>query len=341
MKKLFFAVPTLCFAFLMASASNGLAQGKFPMRFHHPGLGSPAVTAPAPGALPPASSGYSFTFINFPGQVNTGYLALNFGATGSKQTLVGYSGNSTAPVTAGFLLDFSTAHGVDTETFSTVPKYPGSTTSFPFAINNTGQIVGAYIDSAGDYHGYVLTNGTFTAINVPFTGAVNTEPTAINDEGDIVGTWGPENNQGFVLSGGVYTMILVPGNDNTEPYGINDSGVVVGAVGEAGTEYGFELSDGVYTTIQVPGSYGTIADAINNSGEIDGYYCPSEACAESSYVNGTEGFILNGGVYSTLAVPDAETTELDVLSDTGVVAGVYWDGNYQTALGYGFVAVPK
>ena len=33
--------------------------------------------------------------------------------------------------------------------------YPGALTSFPFGINDTGQIVGVYQDGAGTFHGYL------------------------------------------------------------------------------------------------------------------------------------------------------------------------------------------
>lgn len=331
MKKSFWAVSTLCFALVMASASSSLAQDNLAMRLRHPRPGKPNLSQSAPGPAIPSSSAYTFTFINYPGQLNTGFVGVNLGATSSQQMMVGVY-NVESPF-GGFLVDFSSTDGVTSETFGVVQNYPGSATSSPLGINNSGQIIGQYTDSAGDSHGYVLFDGNFTAINVPFQGAVNTYPECINDKGDIVGIW--DSNQGFEEIGGVYSEIQVPGSASTWPFGINDSDDVVGRYAVNGNFYGFELSGGVYTTIQVPGAAETAAVAINNSGEIVGYYCPTSACD----VYG--GFLLKGGVYSKIAVPEAMSTVPYNLSDAGVIAGNYWDGKLSTALSYGFVAVPK
>jgi hypothetical protein len=318
---------------LALSSSISLAQSNLSARLHRPQPGTLHSAMPQPDGMEPSASAYTFTFINYPGQLNTAYVGVNLGATSSQQLMVG-AYNTESPF-IGFLVDFSSTDGVASETFGTVQNYPGSTTSSPLGINNSGQIVGAYTDSAGVSHGYVLFDGNFKAINVPFQGAVNTYPECINDEGDIVGLWGPSLQQGFEETGGVYSVIQFPGATITFPFGINDSGDVVGVYIGEGTNLGFELSSGVYTTIQVPGSSATFATAINNSGEIVGYYCTTSACD----VYG--GFILKGGVYSRIAVPEATSTIPYNLSDAGVIAGNYYDGKLGTALSYGFVAVPK
>jgi|HubBroStandDraft_5_1064220.scaffolds.fasta_scaffold24795_2 hypothetical protein len=318
---------------LALSTSNSLAQGALSARLPHPQPGTSHPTAPASDGILPASSAYTFTFINYPGQLNTQFVGVNLGATASQQMMVGtdsYESNG------GFVVDFSNTDGVATETFGAVQNYPGSTYSYPLGINNSGQIIGVYYDSAGVSHGYVLFDGNFTAFNVPFQGAEYTYPECINDQGDIVGIWDDAGQkEGFEEIGGVYTVIQVPGATSTFPYGINDSGVVVGAYVGDGTSPGFELSGGVYTTIQVPGAAETVPAAINNAGEIVGYYCPTSACD----VYG--GFILKGGVYSKIAVPEATSTVPYNVSDAGVIAGNYYDGKLATALSYGFVAVPK
>jgi hypothetical protein len=321
---------------LALSSSIGQAQGNLAMRLRHPRPGTQHLNpAPEPGTIP-LSSAYTFTFINYPGQLNTTYVAVNFGATAFQQMMIG--GYNTQEPFGGFVVDFSSTDGVATETFGAVQNYPGSTTSSPSCINNSGQIVGDYTDNAGVSHGYVLSDGNFTAINVPFQGAVDTYPECNNDEGDIVGIWDTgagQHGQGFEEIGGVYSVIEVPGAEYTWPYGINDSGVVVGRYAMNGNFYGFELSAGVYTTVQAPGAPETAAVAINNPGEIVGYYCTTSACD----VYG--GFLLKGGVYSKIAVPEAMSTIPYNLSDAGVIAGNYYDGKLGTALSYGFVAVPK
>ena len=65
-------------------------------------------------------------------------------------------------------------------------------------------------------------------------------------------------------------------------------GLFLGTAGPAKAEY-------VFTTIDVPGSTFTIAYGINASGEIVGQYRDAGGV--------THGFLLSGGVYTTLDVP--------------------------------------
>ena len=44
---------------------------------------------------------------------------------------------------------------------------PGSITTSPLGMNNIGQIVGAYIDDAGNGHGFVERDGSYVDINFP------------------------------------------------------------------------------------------------------------------------------------------------------------------------------
>ena len=46
-------------------------------------------------------------------------------------------------------------------------------------INNAGQIVGTYTDTAGKVHGFLDTNGVYKSIDVP--GSTQTIPTGINN----------------------------------------------------------------------------------------------------------------------------------------------------------------
>ena len=39
----------------------------------------------------------------------------------------------------------------------TTLDYPGSVSIFPLGLNDTGQIVGVYMDGAGMFHGYLAT----------------------------------------------------------------------------------------------------------------------------------------------------------------------------------------
>ena len=64
---------------------------------------------------------------------------------------------------------------------------PGATWTVISGINNTGAVVGKYVDAVGTTHGYLLSGGQFTTIDYP--NATLTAATSINDDGQIVGQY--------------------------------------------------------------------------------------------------------------------------------------------------------
>lgn len=139
----------------------------------------------------------------------------------------------------------------------------GTTDAFLNAVNDKGEIVGLTGFYFGPLYGFLLSNGVVTTITVPgpprYPGDVNplpTAPTGINNLDQIVGTYNPgpfDNSKGFLLSGGVYSPIIVPGSAQTRPVAINDSGEVVGTFNDAaGTQHGFEEENNVFSPIIGP-----------------------------------------------------------------------------------------
>jgi uncharacterized membrane protein len=120
---------------------------------------------------------------------------------------------------------------------------PSNTGAYCGAINDYGVAVGWYTDSNGVNHGWVRnpSTGTVTTFNAPgastVTGPVNcvgtsagTIPYGINDSEEISGHFFDASNQehGFVISGGTFTQLDVPGAIQTGGGGVNASGQVVG-----------------------------------------------------------------------------------------------------------------
>jgi hypothetical protein len=68
--------------------------------------------------------------------------------------------------------------------FTTI-DFPGATSTFPSANNPEGDIVGAYLDTVGTFHGFLLRKGVFESIDI--TGALSTQAIGINPAGAIVG----------------------------------------------------------------------------------------------------------------------------------------------------------
>lgn len=156
----------------------------------------------------------------------------------------------------------------------------------------------------------------------------------INSSGQIVGTYFTAGGQrGFLLNGGVYTTLHVPGSNKTIAAGINDSGDIVGGFADAWGEHGFLLKGGTYVQLDFPGAVATGATGINSSGQIAGTYVDTN--------RGTHGFLLSDGVYTAVDVPGSPLTRIFGINDLGQLVGEYFTGEIGNgAVGHGFLASP-
>lgn len=170
-----------------------------------------------------------------------------------------------------------------------------------YSINNSGEIVGSYVDANFNRHGFLrYTNGTFAKFDPPGAttntgkhgGMSGTIPTGIDANGVVVGTFTDvaELRHGFVReTGGDITTFNGPAAagsgliEGTFPFYIDSStGVVVGFYADASSVYhGFERSaSGVVTAINPPGASGAGptmlpgagAGGVNEYGEVAGGY---------------------------------------------------------------------
>ena len=173
-------------------------------------------------------------------------------------------------------------------TFSQVSAF-GSSYVIPIDISNNGVIVGYYVDSSGNVHGFIQNGSTVTSFDVPTALGSQTELVATNNSGTLVGSYipagtpssEPENYASFIDNGGTYTSVSDPGFASTSADDINDEGIVVGSGTNDlvnGTDpSGFILDAGTYTTLNDPlGVGGTFLDAINNNGDIVGGYIDAD-----------------------------------------------------------------
>ncbi len=273
-----------------------------------------AVPAASHQTKTPGSPSYTYTLLSFPGSLDTFAEGINLGATTSKIEIVGGAGeggfsasgsrkkaitesyeavnypHSSGPQTVAAVNDSGQVvgdyddyeHGYERSggTFTTIDvPFPGALGTFPYGINNSGEIVGGWRDSNKDEHAFTLIGGTYASFDYP--GASATGAFGINSAGDIVGGYndGSGTAHGFLLSGGTYTSIDFPGAVETSPYAINDSADIVGlycttstCVSTSEGAQGFLLSQGVFTTIAIPGEPSSYAAGINNSGVVVGTY---------------------------------------------------------------------
>jgi len=332
-----FAMPVAMLA-LALSTSPGLAQNKPSgprdaghQSSHQSQGGSRTTHAPQSG-----SPSYTFGFLDFPQAPNTAASGVN-----KKFEIVGAYGSSVPQGDGGigFQLKVALGKNAETETYRSV-NFPGEPAEqFANGLNDSGQIVGDYLDASGNSHGYELSGGTFSSFDYP--GATGTNASAINNSGVIVGGWWPSSllAQGFQLSGGTYTVINFPGSTQTFPYGINNSGDIVGFYDDASdVTHGFLLSGGTYTSIDVPGAVGTYATSINDVGEIVGGYCTTAQCMDDQ--NTIQGYLLSGGIFATLNVPGSTSTIIFGINKKGVIVGSYGTCGEGAGLAHGFFATP-
>src|ERR1700730_1278921 len=109
-------------------------------------------------------------------------------------------------------------------------QYPGSSQTYVTGVSNTGTVLGYYLDSSSNAHGFSMASGQFTAIDDP--DGTNTIPTGANSSGTVVGYFFSSSLnswQAFSYSNGAFTTIG-PNNGciNTYAFGINDRGEMAG-----------------------------------------------------------------------------------------------------------------
>lgn len=193
-------------------------------------------------------------------------------------------------------------------------------------------------------HGFLLDHRTYTTIDGPTiagAGANSTIVTGINDNGQIVGSFGDLiGAHGFLLSQGVYTLLDDPDSitGETAPAGINNAGVVVGYYGGpnvnqdplslSGLSRGFVYNNGVFTDAPADpmASVGGQANGISNYGLVVGAYSDS--------IGTVHGYALYHGMFFTVDNPNASIAEFNVnyngtwasgINNSGQIVGYYYD----------------
>ena len=214
--------------------------------------------------------------------------------------------------------------------FTTVDDPKGILGTVANGINDAGQIVGSYVDNNGKSHGFVLSNGVYTTVDVPFF--AQTWVTAINNTGAIAGYYSDASGTyGFIYSGGTYTYLSDPDPNNvldTEITGINDAGQAVGYWSSAnGLTHGFQYSsfsqNGTFTPLNNPaGASEMEPGGINNAGQVSGSYHVSTGPQA-----GGHGFLDSGGSYVTLNEPlypgPGFATFAQGINNAGQIVGYY------------------
>jgi hypothetical protein len=166
-----------------------------------------------------------------------------------------------------------------------VPIAPGYTHAV--GINDSGIIVGTYIDSNNITQGFIKNGSQYTTLSDPL-GVGGTHITGISNSGQIVGYYvnSAGSNNGFIFADGKFTTIDFPGANGTELTGINSAGQAVGTMVvpwllQNGSSPNFIYENGSFTIINPlpagsgsqPGSLTrTVVSGINDAGTIVGSF---------------------------------------------------------------------
>jgi len=242
------------------------------------------------------------------------------GVNGSDQ-VVGYfiSGPFRRPFTQAFLWQ----SGV----FNMLGTLNGVQNAYTSAagINDSGQVAGTSVSTAGQLHAFVWQTGLFTDLGT-LPGGVSSAAAAINSHGVVAGSSGTSNaaSHAVIFQNGQVIDLGVPsGLTASTASAINNLGVAVGSASTGsyrGISRAVVSQNGAMTDLNrlIPGNSGSwilnSATGINDAGEIVG--------------NGTT----NGAHHAFLLTPTTEVTEpvapIDLAGNSGNgVVSLTWVGS--------------
>ncbi|PYK10826.1 MAG: hypothetical protein DME65_08720 [Verrucomicrobia bacterium] len=206
--------------------------------------------------------------------------------------------------------------------------YPGTgNLTLPQKINERGDIVGEFIDSAGVTRGFVrFKDGSFSDPIVDPNDTVGfTEGRGINNSRTVAGDYAISDGtlHSFFLSGGNFTEYDVPGSVQTNLLSINDGGDFTGGFDPdgSGVFQAFVNVGGTLTSFSVPDAASTFAYEINNSNQLTvGYFIDSSGVILHGYYRDA-----SGALHFPIDPPGSVTTVLFGLNDRNWVVGRYAD----------------
>jgi len=234
-------------------------------------------------------------------------------------------------------------------------------------INPAGDIVGSYLDGVGKQHGFLLSDGQFTTIDVPgeLAGAAGTLPTSangINPGGTIVGNYtvpvssAPEDSpaycpaasaaciKGFVYRHGKFSTVLFPGHPGAVPQRITPDGDIYGCLHDfdlMGSMFGAAWTG--FGDVSLTTGGGELADAsqsmpmsMNNGAAPGGNVIVG---LWNDMVTGSRhGFVVRDGAFQSYDVDNSSLTAIWDMNPSQQFVGTYVDKN--TGRRHGFLQLP-
>jgi hypothetical protein len=249
-------------------------------------FGSGMAGSPNKGYTVPYTAGSitsGFTSENFPGSTQTQVTGIN-----NIGTTVGFFSNTNMGVGLDSNFGWVDVLGTFTEANdpNASPVTSGLFTDQLLGVNDSNVAVGFYVADDGSMHGYTYNIATKVSTTINVTGipdvmAGTTSATAINNSGEIAGTFvnsSTTDTEGFLDVGGTFTPVYIPGTTDTSLLGLNNKGEAVGFdMYPSGAMFGIICNTTTLKCTQYsdPKGVGTTTfNGVNDNGTIVGFYGP-------------------------------------------------------------------
>lgn len=217
---------------------------------------------------------------------------------------------------------FPVAANALTITVVTTFDYPGiGNSTFPFGINNAGDIAGYYLDASGVTRGFTRLKTGALSRPIVDPGATNnvTRAIGINLARTVVGDYQESSlfYHGFFLTGRTFTTLDFSGTVGSDLFAINDAGDFGGAGFDGTNVQAYVSLGGTQMVIPIAGSTLSAVHGLNNLAQAVGIYQDSALAYH--------GFLLNtnGTITAPLDYPGALNTMMQGISDKGLIVGRY------------------
>jgi probable HAF family extracellular repeat protein len=119
----------------------------------------------------------------------------------------------------------------------------------------------------------------------------------------------------------ITTLPAGPTGASVQAFGISGAGRVAGAFGSALGQQAFIYSAGAYSLLSGPaGALGAAAFGVTDTGQVAGSFYDTQTVdpvTGAITIGPTHGFVLSGGIYTRIDVPDATFTQARGISPDG------------------------
>ncbi len=240
--------------------------------------------------------------------------------------------NASAEV-VGYYNDGARNHGFKySNGVYTVIDPPDSASSRVNGINDSGVVVGSYTMD-GKRFGFQYSGGQYSTVDpTGCTTNVSSEVVAINNSGDIAGTYdncGFTRRFGFYRSGNVTSIIDIPGSSNLVVTAMSAQGIVVGYYSGLGQDHGFMWNNGqLLAPFNPTGSAENHTLGVNFLGNRVGHYALSNGVTYAGYSQ-------IGNAFTQITYPgSAINTYATAINSNRDIIGYYSDFTRNKTFGF-------